>query len=110
VVIVHKNKHTAHPQHRDVALFCSWPSCQNGRENTSDARWREVASSYLAMHTRYPKDARFEADGTTPRANRLIEAFFEECRHAGCVPEEGRDLLEYELGDGQQARSEVTHR
>jgi hypothetical protein len=77
-------------------------NCQNGRKNASDARWREVASSYLAMHTRYPKDSASEVDGTMSRANRLIQAFFEECRHAGCVPAEGRGLLEFDLGEGQQ--------
>jgi hypothetical protein len=62
----------------------------------TDARWRELASNHLAMHTRYPKDGNYEGDGATPRTNRLIEKFFLQCSHAGCVPQEGRDLLTYD--------------
>jgi hypothetical protein len=73
------------------------PTCQTARGTVDDTRWKFLATSFFAMHTRYPKYPYLGEDSPLVRSMRIINGFFNyQCTHVGCLPTHGADLIAYE--------------
>ncbi|KAF8064648.1 hypothetical protein HT031_003449 [Scenedesmus sp. PABB004] len=91
-----------------------WKGCFKSREAINDTHWFDVASSYLAMHNRYPGDLNLgPADPPSPlrRVIKIITDFAARCDRPACVPLGGTPLVAYDgINDTPPARTRRARR
>lgn len=75
-----------------------WIGCFKNREAINDTRWHQVATTYLAMHSRHPGLEDSLGPETSPlrRVISITDTFFSNCDHVDCLPREGMPLIAYE--------------
>lgn len=79
-----------------------WAGCQSDRKAVDDDTWHAVANTYLASHTRYPKNYDMQAGSPLQRVLSIVEGFFEKCKGPHCLPLEGMNIVAYEAFKGDK--------
>ncbi|KAG2491638.1 hypothetical protein HYH03_010009 [Edaphochlamys debaryana] len=83
-----------------------WPLCVDmspGSPPPTPAAVEAVLSQHLALHTRLVAFPGFRANALNAAALEILDAFFELCAGAECVPIQGKRLIEYRQPAGPPA-------
>ncbi|GBF93069.1 hypothetical protein Rsub_05680 [Raphidocelis subcapitata] len=73
-----------------------WVNCYQSRTPVNDSEWRDIAGTFLAMHSHFFKNTTAPPLSPLHRMLRLIDGWFAACDHAGCMPRHGANILSYD--------------